>query len=145
MISLCVADSKVTEWVAERIGFEKDAFGLNYTIAILDNTKLIGGVVYNNYVGHDISMTIATTSPKWANKRIVRNLLAIPFVEFGVMRISALTDAENIKARSMLERLGFVQEGIMRKGSPSGNGDDGYLFSLTSNDFIGKYINGEVY
>lgn len=90
----------------------------DYTaIGILDDSgTIVGGVLYNNYFGHDIQMTIATESPKWCSRLILKALFTYPFDQLGCERVTAITAKNNKKARKMLERLGFTLEGVVRKG-----------------------------
>jgi RimJ/RimL family protein N-acetyltransferase len=46
--------------------------------------------------------------------RAIRLTLAWAFDEIGLERVQGLTDADNISSQRVMERAGFVREGVMR-------------------------------
>lgn len=138
MVYLVDAGAQVTEWVAKQLGFDGGIYP-SYSIGIVDDGKLIGGVVYHNFTVNNIEMSIATISPKWAGRGIIRQLLAYPY-SLGCERITAIADSENHKSRKLLEKLGFQLEGVLRKGSPFRNRRDAAVYGLLKEEFEqGKY------
>jgi RimJ/RimL family protein N-acetyltransferase len=119
------SDRAVAEWVAARIP-ETDFGEWDFTaIGLSENGIPIAGVVYNNCrVGPDgpvsVEMHIAADSPRWAHRRTLQIFFGFPFSRLLVNRVTAITTEHNSQCRSMLERLGFVHEGSMRKAYPSG-------------------------
>lgn len=91
-------------------------YGHFTAIGILQEGAPVAVVVYNGYVGHDIHMTIASKSKRWANRDILRGLFAYPFLELGCARVTACTQKANRSARKLLEQAGFELEGKQRKG-----------------------------
>lgn len=85
-------------------------------LGIVKDGELIGGVIYNNYHGHDIQMTIASTDKRWATRHTLLHLLGYPFNQLNCKRITAVSARRNKVARDMLLRLGFSLEGVVRKG-----------------------------
>lgn len=58
------------------------------------------------------------------------------FERFGAHRVQASTDAENRPMHAVLERLGFVREGLLRSFMPSPTGPRDYLmYAITRNDW----------
>lgn len=123
----------IKEWVEKQLGWK--AATPTYAVGIVHHNRLIGGVLYHNYTGGNCEMTIATTSPRWATRNIISELLAYPFEWLGCRRITAITDADNTKSKSMLERLGFQQEGVIREGSPRENGTDAIIYGLLKREY----------
>lgn len=76
----------------------------------------IAAVIYNNFNGHDIHMTIATNTPRWASRAVLRALFVYPFLTLGVARVTATTGKGNSRAQRLLEGVGFRQEGAVRLG-----------------------------
>jgi RimJ/RimL family protein N-acetyltransferase len=63
--------------------------------------------------------------------QMVKNL----FAEQGAHRVQATTDVDNHRMRRVLERLGFVFEGILRGFMPSRTGPRDYaLYAITTAD-----------
>ncbi len=59
------------------------------------------------------------------------------FDEFGARRLEAGTADDNRAMRSVLERIGFTQEGILRRWYPSddGEGVDCVMYGMTRDDY----------
>lgn len=108
---LCHADDLVATMVAKRIpghvGFEKYR-----ALGVLRHGTLIGGVVYHNYRGHDCEVSSAMDDPRWARRGVLRALFDFPFNQLGCVRLTAITAADNLPARTALVDQGFKQEGI---------------------------------
>lgn len=108
-------DAAVARWVGEHLGIHD--FGPCTAIGIIDGKgELIGGVVYNNYRHPNIEATIASTTPRWCQRQIMAAIFAYPFRQLGCARITAVTEHTNRRARAFLRRVGFREEGVMRRG-----------------------------
>jgi RimJ/RimL family protein N-acetyltransferase len=114
-------DRLVAEWVAAKLGLSgADDFMPCVAIGIVRDDRLVAGVVYNNYQTDregsplSIEMTIASTSPRWASRKVLTELFEYPFIQLRVKRVQALTSVGNAEAQSLLKRLGFSQEGVHR-------------------------------
>jgi RimJ/RimL family protein N-acetyltransferase len=128
LISLLVGhDADVAHWVGRRLGI--DDFGPCTAIGILCgdiNTiklrhELIAGVVYNWYRQANIEITCAAVSPRWCTSRILRGLFSYPFEQLGCHRVTCVTEHTNESVRAFLARLGFREEGVMRRSYLNGN------------------------
>lgn len=109
-------DAEVCAWVAGRIP-HVDEFGpLAVSIGIERDGEPVGGVVYHEYRGNDIQMSCASTTPKWLQNCILRALFRYPFEQLGCGRVTAFAPSGNRHTCQFLERLGFVREGVMRRG-----------------------------
>lgn len=137
MLRIVIAD-EVREWVEGKLGFKVAT--PSWSLGIVRDDHLIGGVLYHNYTENNCEMTIATISSKWASRRVIRELLSYPFEYLKCRRITASTDANNTKSISMLNRLGFREEGIIREGSPLNNGIDLIIFGLLKKEFYNGKI-----
>lgn len=126
MIWLLFGDDNTIAWAEDELGHSlpRPAVG----IGIVDGTEPIGAVVYHGYQGHMIEASIATTSPKWCQRHVLRALFWYPFRQLGVERFQAVTSKHNKRARRMLERLGFKYEGMARKGYV--NGTDAAIYGM---------------
>lgn len=95
-----------------------------YTIAIFDDDCEFQAVVlYNSYKEMNVEMHIASVSPKWATKGVLKVLFTYPFLELGVQHITAAVRENNHKARDMVGRIGFKQEGELRQFYDTGESD----------------------
>jgi RimJ/RimL family protein N-acetyltransferase len=124
-------DVAVAEWVGRHLNIPD--FGPCTAIGIVHDDALIGGVVYNHFMPPiGIEMTIATESPRWLSSRgVLRALFSYPYLQLNCARITATTESTNKRAISMLGRLGFVQEGCLRRGFP---GADAVIYGMLTEE-----------
>jgi hypothetical protein len=99
------ADELVGEMVKSRVA-----------IGVIRRGQLVGGVVYHAYRTFDIQLSAAFDTVGWALPGTVRALLAYPFNELGVSRVTAFTGRKNKKAKKLLTDLGFTLEGVAKRG-----------------------------
>jgi len=111
----------VAEWTLRRLPEPIDGWGPCRGIGVARGPDLIAGIVYNNLDAVGCQMSIASTSPGWATRPVLRLLFHYPFNQYGLRRVYALTSAKAAHTRAFLERLGFVQEGLLREGFVSGD------------------------
>lgn len=103
-------DQELAEWLGWRLGIK---FAQPYIcIGVVRGETLVAACLYNNYQPPNIEITFATTTPRWASREVIRQILGYPFCQLGCLRISALVHAGNEPTRSFLCRLGFRQEGF---------------------------------
>lgn len=129
-------DARVADWVAERI-VHVDGFSNMAAIGVARAGDLVGGVVYHEYRGNDIQMSTAATSPGWLSEGILRALFAYPFITLKCDRVTAFTPKGSAHSRRFLEKLGFVEEGNMRRGFA---GDDCIVYGMLKEEC--KWIKG---
>jgi RimJ/RimL family protein N-acetyltransferase len=120
------ADAPIARWVGEQLGI--DDFGECATFAVLDDRQLIAGIVFNNYRGHDIEVTMTSISPRWCTRSIMRTVFSYPFHQIGCKRITASVEDTNQPVRAFLCHLGFRQEGVMRQAYRTGR--DAVIFGM---------------
>ena len=134
MLQVVQGDESVERWVLAKLPWIT-GFGKCVSLAVIRDNRLVAAAIYNNYVKYDCQLTFVSDDPRWASRQVIRQILGLPFYELGVLRITTLTDATNEKALRLNEKLGFVREGLLRKASPAGNGNDGVVCGLTKEDF----------
>lgn len=106
----------IANWVAERIP-HVESFEKSTTIGVMDEKgDPIGAVVYHEYRDGGIQMSCAATSRHWLSSKVLGSIFRYPFKQLECARVTALTPSKNVHTRQFLERLGFVQEGVMRRG-----------------------------
>jgi RimJ/RimL family protein N-acetyltransferase len=110
------ADDLVRAFVQARIKeIGESGFGPSTALGVVRDGRMLGGVVYNNFNGHDIHATYAFESPRWASRDVLRTLFAYPFTQLGCVRMTGIVARKNKHARDMILRLGFKLEGVHRK------------------------------
>ena len=121
----------IAAWIAKRIpGFKPVKFT---TMALFEpGFGVVGGVLYHNYRGTDIEIVFAAEEGRqWASRDIINMVLRYPFT-IGCNRITALARKDNKKVRKVLARLGFKQEGKLRKADD--DGQDLFIYGLLEHE-----------
>lgn len=103
------ADFPVMVAVARRLGVP--GFKNYAALGIVRGGEVIGGVVFHDFSGHDIEVTLAVDGGGWLKRSMLRRLLLYPFVQLGCIRASAMTPEDNRSARRLLDKLGAEPEG----------------------------------
>lgn len=110
----------VNDWVSSKI-YGRDRFPPDApSIGLLENGRIIGGVVYTMYTGNGIMMNVAGGYKGWINRAFIRAAFAYPFKQLGCTRVSGLVRVDNFAAQKFDERLGFKREGLVRRGDDDG-------------------------
>ena len=97
-------------------------FDMSQSIGVTLDGELVAGVIYHDYrpqVG-DIQLSVAASSPRWATRSIIRELLAYPFEQLSCRRITATVRGDNRRALRFDAGIGFVVEGRMRAYNTEG-------------------------
>lgn len=109
-------DAEIAQWVAQRAPHAEGGFEKYVAIGVEKDGVLIAGCVYNDFRGHAIHVSIASSTPRWATKKVLYAFFAYPFVQLNVKRLTAYTGKSMASVRTFLVRLGFVEEGLIREG-----------------------------
>lgn len=120
-------DAAVARWVADKLEVE---FGPCRAIGLAHDGKLIAGVVYNNHrpTTKDIDLSGYSESPLCWSRGFLRPIFKYPFSQLGCERVTAFTSVKNQSARTFLARIGFQQEGILRRAFT--HGDDAVCYGM---------------
>jgi len=123
----------VAEWVAKRIpDMDGGDFGKCVTGAVVDeNNNILGALVFSEFRGRDIQISVAADSHHWLTKKILRDIFAYPFKFLECARLTAYTSEKNLAFQDMLIRFGFSKEGVMRQAFNSG---DALLYGMLRNE-----------
>lgn len=78
-------------------------------------TKLVGGCIFTDFTGFDVTLNIASESPLWARRKNLILLSKCVFEHFNCIRATAKVPRRLKKQRKLYEKLGFKLEGVRRK------------------------------
>ena len=121
MIQLVIGqDKEVAHWVQQQYP-QIASFDPCTALGVADGNKLIAGIVYYNYHGHMLDVSIAAIDPRWCNRRILRAFFSYPFKQLGVRRVQITVPKRDKRNRRNLERFGFKFEGKRRAVIPDGS------------------------
>lgn len=109
-------------------------------LACLNEDGSIAAVaIFTNFHEHDLEISIASDGErKWLNRRFLKAVFGYPFRMLQLRRVTGIVEEDNIKALDMDRRLGFVEEGRLRKWF----GDkDGIVFGMLADEC--KWLKGK--
>ena len=113
-------DQRVMDWVGARIDVKDFGHG-SIAIGQEQNGELISGTVYNMYSGPSICMHVAAEPGKlWLTREYLFRSFAYPFLQLKCHRVTGLVRVDNLAAQKLDEHLGFVREGVLRRGASDG-------------------------
>lgn len=125
------ADAAVGPWVAKLLGppYELPAAGRYTALGVMRDRKLIAGVIYEarGDQGVAVECSIASTSPTWATRPVLRRLFRHAF-ERG-RRITALVSSNNVNSTVACLKMGFQLEGRCAMSWPT-DGSDTLIFRM---------------
>lgn len=120
------------KWLSDQLGIPFDA-DFSYPIGFAHHDQLIAVVAFHDYRPPDVHFSVAATSPRWATRANLDALWRYAFEFLKCGRVTAVTNKSNKRARSILERVGFRLEGVMRHQRP--NGEDGMLYGILKEEY----------
>lgn len=130
-------------WVEQRIPhLFLDTLGPFVAIGIVDDSDLVrGAALFHSYAPRyrGIEMSFVLESPRYLSKSVIAGIMAYPFDQLGVLRVSAVTPRSSASARRFLETFGFKREGLARSGF--GDFGDAVIYGLTPKDWSQSRFN----
>lgn len=130
-------DGEVGLWAAARIPHMEDP-GPFVGFGIVDTAgALRGAALYHGYQPRyrSIEISFVLESPRFLSRAVIASIMAYPFDQLQVGRLTAVTPARKsaASARQFLETFGFKREGLVRDGY----GDFGHavIYGLTRKDW----------
>lgn len=101
---------------------------VQHAAVVFNGKKIVAIVLFHDFQGGNVGMTIASDSPKWCSRGRLRQIFDTVFSKWDCRRATAITTGKNQKSRKFLKRLGFRREGIMKKFFS--NKEDMYIFGM---------------
>jgi len=113
-------DARVLDFMAEHLS-DCELPADSITLGVESNGELIAGVAFENYTKQNISIHVAALDGRhWLSKDFLFRVFAYPFLQLNCHRVTGLVRVDNLKAQKLDEHLGFVREGIVRRGATDG-------------------------
>lgn len=110
----------------------------NSSIGIYDTKKqlLVGGVTYTSYTKREIWTSIWIDDKKSLTKHILKTIFGYAFDEdkCGVYRITTNTKADNKASIKLQLKLGFKNEGRMRRYFGDDPADDAIIMGMLKDE-----------
>jgi RimJ/RimL family protein N-acetyltransferase len=108
------------DWIEGRLAEQSAGLRLPFAVICLADGKFAGSTGYRSISRQHRTLELASWygvayQRTGVNTECKYLLLKYAFEELGALRVSLNVDAENIRSRRAVERIGAVQEGILRK------------------------------
>lgn len=137
MIDFTQNESDV-EWVCRKLEVQRGYFGACSTIVVKDDSGRKAVFIYSAFNGVNCEVTLASDTKQWMRDKYLRMLLAYPFRQLKCKRITMLIRTPNKTTINAVKRLGFREEGILRKFMESG--EDVTIMGLLKEEYeMSKY------
>lgn len=110
-------DERVAAWVARQLPHVGAAgFGPCKAVAVARGDRPLGAIVYHDYQSAHgtVQISMATVSPLWAKPQTIRDLLAIPFLQYKVRKVWTCIPSDNERAIRFNRGIGMKSEAILR-------------------------------
>ena len=101
------ADNEIASWVGRRIPGYVMLPGA-VALGVERNGKIVAGVVYERCNGANIEASIAAVpGSRWADRDVLRQIFAYPFLQLGVAAVTVLVAHSNLPALHLATKMGF--------------------------------------
>lgn len=127
------------DWVSQGIWGVKEHYeDKSKAIGLLKDDKLIAAVTYNNFLCRpdgsffSVEMSIFSVDKKWATRQYLKAVFEYPFIQLGLERVHTVCSENEGEIMKFNKKLGFIQEGVMRKAWPLGG--NAVLFSMLKDE-----------
>jgi len=108
-------EAALFRWIDQQLGTFVIRDGSLITGVVVDG-ELVAAWVFHDYRGHMIDITLASISKRWCTRQSLRAIFHYAFNVADVMRFQAVCHRRNKKMRKLFRGLGFIEEGVLRKG-----------------------------
>lgn len=135
-------DAYVAAWAAQRIPhIGPNGFGPCAAIGVVSEAgEVVGGAVFHGYQPHyrAVEISFALSDPRCLNASLIAGIMAYPFDQLHVERVTAVTPRKAASARRFLEKFNFKREGNARRGFGT---DDAIIYGLLRSDWRASRFN----
>lgn len=126
-------DNLIAKWVCRGLKEDFGWVGDNLTIGVMLGGKIIAGIIMNDCrPGRDVWLTIYSTDKRWCCRRVLRCVFDLAFNKMKCRRVSLFVSKDNACSRNLVEKLGFVREGLLRQYRDNGN--DCFVYGMLKNE-----------
>lgn len=130
-------NNAVGEFVSVSIFGKPNAFRDYGSMAVFDDDRLIAGVVFYDWDQDAgvMQLSAASASKRWLTRRVLHDMFAFPFDQFGCQMIVLRVFQDNLQMAGIARRYGFNEYLIPRLG---GRETNQILFTLTDEQWRQK-------
>ena len=142
MTNTLVFDPDKIAPVVQRLIGKPSPFAACTAIGVEEDGEVIGGVVYEDYTGHNIFMHVGSAQRgRWMTREFLRAASAYPFIQLGCDRVTSLIDQTNVSTQKFIEHLGSTLECKLRGAARDGSDILVYVMWRDQCRFLGdRYV-----
>ena len=120
-------DEPLARWACARIpwaNYHPDMRAVGVADGMAADSQLLAVVTFFDYRApamvngaewyNTVECGIAASSPRWASRRVIKEILSIPFRQFKVRKVRLVIPSTNKRALRFAEGIGFTPEGTLR-------------------------------
>lgn len=133
-------DESVAAWVARQLPHVgARGFGPCRAVAIVNGDRPLGAIVYHDYQPEcgTVQISMATQSRLWAQPQTIRDLLAIPFVQYKAHKVWTCIPADNEPALRFNKGIGMVREAVLRH--QFGRGRNAWVYGMLAHEYAERW------
>lgn len=121
-------DARLLAWANAMLGLNFSPESCRWVAGLADGC-VVFVVVYSRFSARNCELTIATDGTRrWATRQSLREIFGLPFLLWGLRRVTFVVRADNVPSLDMLVRLGAKKEGVIEAAF---DGDvDGVVFGM---------------
>ncbi|MGJ9457382.1 GNAT family N-acetyltransferase [Oceanobacillus sp. CF4.6] len=120
---------------------QKSKTGIRWGITLKEEAVVIGSCGFHNNVSQHFRTEIGfeLSKEQWGKgiaAEAVKAIISYGYEHMNFRRIEALIEPPNLSSQKLVEKLGFIREGLLRNYEfTCGKFDDLYMYSLLKQDF----------
>jgi hypothetical protein len=126
-------NNEVYNFIIDKL--ENGVYPNDLTLGIYDDNILIGGVLYS-LVNDICYISFYAKDPKWATKKNLSFIFALPFNKFQSKIVKCCTSSKNKRVNKLLWGLKLRHEAHLRFGRLDGTDEN--VFSITEDELKQK-------
>lgn len=142
-------DAQLLSWAAARIPHlgVASSFGPASAIGVVTEfgmPSLVAVVVFHTHVPEykTCQLSVASEDPRWATKSLLRQILAVPFVQYECNKAWSAVPHKNVRVAEFAEAIGFTREGTLK--DQFGPGTHAIMLRMLADDYDKKYLRHRV-
>ncbi len=120
-------------WVCRSLNDFSPLSGRCFTFVFRRRRKIIGALVFSGWRPNlDVWWSIYTTDRHWCTVKVLKTIFAAAFETLNCRRINLLVSLNNLRSLSLVSRLGFRKEGVLRAYRE--DGQDACVFGMLKSE-----------
>ena len=135
-----IDNATIAQFVASHIPGCERGFDNFTTLGLVDQERLVAGVVFHNYAPEAgvIELSSASVSRRWLTRPMLKGMFGYPFDQIGCQMVVLRVSERNAVMIEIAERFGFQAYRIPRL---RGRAEAEIIFTLTDDDWRNHAVN----